>query len=325
MGRNAIDTGYYIEKYFPTHGIRYIAISDDYDSNSDHNGIMVSLKNMINEAYALEVGRKIRASKQLCINSGKYIGRIAPYGYLKSKTNKHILIPDENVASVVTKIFEMAGDGVAVSVIKNWLNDNEILPPRLYFHSIGLASDKELPSQKHWNIATVYSILHNRVYCGDVVQGKFKVCDGNFKQQPKKDWVIVENTHEALVSRELFERVHNLRSKQHERISAPKAFSENIFVGKVVCGHCGYSLQRTRYRSGSYAFRCRTNVNYSADDCTAFVIMEKDLKSLLFDTLNEQASVFGNISTSSKTSNEGEYKKRNWLNCIRKSAKVTTF
>jgi len=73
LGRNAIDTGYYIEKYFPTHGIRYIAITDDYDSAKDNNSIMVSLKNMINEVYALEAGRKTWAAKQLSINSGKFI------------------------------------------------------------------------------------------------------------------------------------------------------------------------------------------------------------------------------------------------------------
>jgi len=309
LGRNAIDTGYYIEKYFPTHGIRYIAISDDYDSAKDNNSIMVSLKNMVNEVYALEAGRETRAAKQLSINSGKYIGRLAPYGYLKSKADKHILVPDETTSPIVKKIFEMAGEGIAVSAIKKWLHDCEILPPLLYFHSIGLASDKEAPTQKHWNIATIYSILDNRVYCGDVVQGKFRVSDGNLVKQPKSDWVVVEDMHEALVTRELFDKVRELRAESRIGHAAPKAFSENIFVGKVLCGHCGYSLKRTRYDNNNYVYKCRTSALYSNDDCKPFTIKENDLKELLICILNEQATIFSDITTTSQITNEGGIKK----------------
>jgi len=309
LGRNAIDTGYYIEKYFPTHGIRYIAITDNYDSISDNNSIMVSLKNMFNEAHALESGRKVKVAKQVCMKSGKYVGRMAPYGYLKSKANKHVLIPDENIAPIIKQIFEMAGNGVAVSVIKNWLNDNEILPPRCYFHSIGLVSDKELPDQKHWSIKTVYAILRNRVYCGDIIQGKYTVKDSVLKKKPESDWVIVENTHEALVSRELFEKIQSIRDKNRKGYSTPKVFPKNIFVGKILCGHCGYSLERSRWGKNNYAFACRTNINYSTDDCTSFAITENSLKEMFFSFLNEQAAILNGITSSSQISKERDIQK----------------
>ena len=141
LGRNAIDTGFYIEKFFPTRNIRYIAINDNYDStDGSSGGIMVSLKNMINEAYALEIGRKIRTTKQINIRNGCFVGRFAPYGYLKSKTDCHKIVPDDYAAEIVRHMFEMAADGQGIKEIQNWLNDSGVLPPKRYLHSIGLAT-----------------------------------------------------------------------------------------------------------------------------------------------------------------------------------------
>jgi DNA invertase Pin-like site-specific DNA recombinase len=120
LGRSAIDTGYYIEKYFPTHNIRYIAINDNYDSaDPNSGGIMVSLKNMVNEHYALETGRKIRATKQMQIRNGCFVGNHAPYGYLKYPNDKHKLVIDPYASGVVRRIFEMFADGHGVTFILN--------------------------------------------------------------------------------------------------------------------------------------------------------------------------------------------------------------
>ncbi|MCL1877911.1 MAG: recombinase family protein [Defluviitaleaceae bacterium] len=207
LGRNAIDTGYYIEKFFPTKGIRYIAITDDYDSaDPNSGGVMISLKNMVNEHYALEIGRKIRQTKQMNIRKGKFVGRLAPYGYAKCAEDKHQLVLDPYAAPIVLRMYEMAAEGYSVAEISQWLNTNGILPPKRYYHSLGLASDKDIRNI-HWSKSVLYSILKNRVYCGDMVQGKFHTRSYVQKSVQKSDWVIVENTHTGIVSRELFERV----------------------------------------------------------------------------------------------------------------------
>jgi DNA invertase Pin-like site-specific DNA recombinase len=213
LGRNAIDMGYYIEKYFPTHNIRYIAINDNYDSaDSNTSGIVVSIKNMLNEAFALEIGRKIRATKQMNIHNGAFVGRIAPYGYLKNKTDCHKLVTDKYAAPIVRQIFEKAADGHSVTTITEWLNDCGVLPPRRYLHSIGLAAQKEAGGHIHWNKGTIYRILKNKIYVGDMVQGKSRTKEHLQVKLPESEWVITENTHEPIISRDLFEKTQITQS-----------------------------------------------------------------------------------------------------------------
>jgi DNA invertase Pin-like site-specific DNA recombinase len=174
LGRNAIDTGFYIEKYFPTHGIRYIAINDNYDSAVENGGIMVSLQNMMNETYALETGRKIHKTKQLNIKNGCFVGARPPYGYLKSCEDSHRLVPDPYAAPIVSRMFEMTANGESVSDVHAWLNANSVLPPLRYHFSIGIASEKMARGNENWCKTMIYTILKNQIYTGDMIQGKFR-------------------------------------------------------------------------------------------------------------------------------------------------------
>jgi DNA invertase Pin-like site-specific DNA recombinase len=261
LGRNAIDSGYYIEKYFPAHKIRFVAITDDYDSaDSNSGGVMINLKNMVNEAYALEVGRKIRATHQMNIKSGRFVGSAPPYGYLKSRDDCHKLIPDEYAAHIVRHIFEMTADGKSVKDILKWLTANEILTPSRYLHSIGVLNESKVSPHSHWSYQRVSEILCNRVYCGDMVQGKTKIVHQTSKKIPKSEWIIVENTHEAVISRELFEKVQNIRgatSGVKESVYTTPA-KENLFSGRIFCGHCGFSMVRRRYNESTYGYVCHT-------------------------------------------------------------------
>ena len=214
LGRNAIDAGYYVEKYFPARDVRFIAVTDDYDSaDPDSGAITLGLKNMFNEAFALEIGRKIRQSKQANIRKGLYVGRLAPYGYFRCRDNKHQLVIDPYAAGIVRQIFEKAVSGESVRSINDWLSTSGILPPKLYYHSIGLVGEKETGGRKHWGRGVIYNILKNQMYCGDMVQGRSKCVSYNIAAVPKSDWVIVKNTHEAIISREMFDEVQKLRTK----------------------------------------------------------------------------------------------------------------
>lgn len=135
LGRNSIDTGYYIEQYFHAHNVRFIAVTDQFDtadSGNLHGGIMLPLKNMINEAYALDIGRKIKAQARQAMKDGDYIGARAPYGYRKDPDNCHKLLVDENTAPVVKQIFEWAHEHVSLNRIVRNLNEIGIPAPSHY-------------------------------------------------------------------------------------------------------------------------------------------------------------------------------------------------
>ena len=317
-GRSAIDTGYYIEKFFPTHGIRCIAINDSYDSaDGNSGGVMVSLKNLVNEHYALEIGRKIHTTKQMNIKNGLFVGAIPPYGYLKSKEDSHKLAPDPVAAPVVAKMFEMAASGNAVSTICRWLNDNGRLPPKKHFHSIGVASAKQAVGSDHWNVGAIYTILKNAVYCGDMIQGKGRTQSYDVTRLDKADWIITADTHEALVSRELFADVQKLWGKQGERAkpgrmasrrglecaddstaheSADQPADDNIFLRKIFCGHCSHAMWRTKSGKSGHTFKCDTRFRYNKDDCVPVSINEDTLKPVLLKTLREQAALYGAVN-----------------------------
>ena len=155
------------------------------------------------------------------------------------------------------------------------------LPPKRYFHSIGLATDKEVGTQKlWWGIGAVKDTLKNRMYCGDMVQGKHKVVNNVVTGVPQPDWVVVEDTHEAIVSREMFDAAQKtfagFQPRKEPFFKSPN--TENIFLGKIGCAHCGYTMLRRRHSEHAYVFRCNTRFRYSSEACAGNNITEAALK-----------------------------------------------
>lgn len=135
LGRNTIDTGYYIEQYFRIRSIRFIAVNENFDTAAPedaHSGIIIPLRNMINEAYALDIGRKIRAQQRQAMKDGKFIGARTPYGYLKAEDDCHQLIIDPVAAVVVQRMFRWASEGAGLNTIAVRLNEEGILTPSHY-------------------------------------------------------------------------------------------------------------------------------------------------------------------------------------------------
>ena len=215
LGRNSIDTGYYIEKYFPLHQVRFIAVNDQYDSeNTDNSGshIIVPLKNMINEAVALDLSKKVRSQAHQAMKDGDYIGARPPYGYKKSPENCHKLLVNEETAPVVRQIFEWAAEGVALNVIVKRLNEAGILTPGFYLASIGLITNKKLMGSGKWQTWSVSKILADEVYTGDMVQGKSTSIRRKQVLTKPEDWIVVRGTHEPIISRDLFGTGHAAES-----------------------------------------------------------------------------------------------------------------
>jgi len=315
LGRNAIDSGYYIERHFPSIGVRYIAVTDDYDSaDGQSGGIMLSLKNMINEAYALDASRKVKATIGMNIRKGNFVGGVAPYGYFKSNGDCHKLIVDECTAPIVLRIFEMAANGQSHRAILDWLNDSGHLPPMRYFYSIGLASENENGVNKlWWGHGAISELLRNRMYCGDMVQGKHKVVNTVNTRIPKSEWVIVENTHEAIVSRELFDAVQKTLAKPEPKKSPyyKSPLTENIFAGKVRCGHCGYTMNRKRGGEKWYGYKCNTRLMYSPMACPGLKLPETELKTEMLKMLREYEPFLAKVMSplSGETPEVVDYKK----------------
>lgn len=287
LGRNAIDSGYYIEKYFPLHHIRFIAVNDQYDSEDAENSgnhIIVPLKNIINEAYAADISRKVRSQAHQAMQDGEFIGARPPFGYKKDPDNCHKLLVNEDTAPVVRQIFAWAADGVALNVIVKKLNEAGIVTPGYYLASVGIITNKKLMGSGKWQTWTVAKILADEVYTGDMVQGKS--VSVRHRQTPTKpeDWIVVRGTHEPLISRELFNQVQAIRQKVAAKYTqTPKVpYTENILRGRVFCGCCGKNLHRQKSHNG-YIYHCISNQRIGKGACENNIGYLQETE--LFDTI----------------------------------------
>ena len=297
LGRNTIDTGYYIEKYFPLHGVRFIAVNDQFDSEYGENSgnhLIVPLKNMINEAYAADISKKVRAQQNQAMRDGEFVGGRPPYGYRKDPDNCHRLLVNEDTAPIVRQIFQWTVDGVPLNVIVKQLNESGVMTPGYYLASIGLITSKKLMGSGKWQTWTVGKILADQVYTGDMVQGKHTNVGHKQVLTKPVDWIVVRNTHEPLVSREVFAKAQAVReqmaSKYTRTMKVP--YSENILRGRVFCAHCGKNLHRQRSH-GRYFYRCISNDRMGKGSCTGGVhrLPEPDLFDMILTTVRQKAEV----------------------------------
>jgi DNA invertase Pin-like site-specific DNA recombinase len=303
LGRNAIDTGYYIEKYLPSIGCRFISVNDDYDSSTvDENsgaGVILPLKNIINEAYALDIGRKIKAQQRQAMKDGEFVGARPPYGYLKAENDCHKLVVDPVAASIVCDIFTWFLDGVSVNHIVRRLNERGIDTPSHYRKTLGIITNENLIGNGAWQTFTITRILQDEVYMGDMVQGKSQ---STARKQTKVDegqWIRVYNTHEQIIDRDVYanvqERLKALADKSESRTKNP--YTPNIFKGKVFCGHCGGSMHRRRgwmrRKTGEerYVFNCLSNSRKARGSCKSFMVQEEEVKETLLLLIQSQADV----------------------------------
>ncbi|MDL2217883.1 recombinase family protein [Christensenellaceae bacterium OttesenSCG-928-M15] len=273
LGRDFLGTAHYIEQYFPSKKVRFIAVSDGFDTidgitNIDAPSAMASIRipmtNLFNEKYAEDIRRKTQSSIDSLIHAGKYVAPRAPYGYMKALDDCHQLIVDEAAAHVVREIFSMAMSNVSLNEIVRRLNLADIPTPIEYAKSKGLQGNYD-GGDGTWNTRSVKYILTNRTYAGDLQQGQ--------------DNYLVENTHEALVSRDVFLAMQE-RFAASERQAQEKAPpTDNPLKGKVICGSCGSKMQRRKGSSstGWYFFSCITNNRKGCGCSTGMYIRESEI------------------------------------------------
>ena len=244
LGRDMVEASYYAEQYYPEHGIRYIAIADNFDT--EHENIMAPFQFAMNEVYLRDGSRKVKDVLRTKREQGQYCA-CPPYGYKKEKGNKNHLVPDEVTAPVVKRIFRQAANGDSSRRIALDLNQDGIIPPLKYrvlyrddFSEVGASRMSDI-----WNYTTVKRILKNRVYLGHTVLGRSRKVSVKSKKKvaiPKEDWAVTENTHEALVTTEIFELAQENLGRGSSCYKAYDHVRKSIFSGIAVCSKCGYSL-----------------------------------------------------------------------------------
>lgn len=207
LGRNYIETGRYLEKVFPFLGIRFIAVTDHYDSadqKDDADQIIVPFKNLINDAYCRDISIKIRSQLDVKRKNGQFIGSFAGYGYQKDPEDKNHLIIDEYAAGIVRLIFQMKLEGFNQQHIADRLNEMGVLTPMEYKRHLGLNYNSGFRCSENpkWIPRSVERILRNELYTGVMVQGKNQKINYKVKKSQKlepEEWIRVKDTHDAIM------------------------------------------------------------------------------------------------------------------------------
>ncbi|NLB81996.1 MAG: recombinase family protein [Clostridiaceae bacterium] len=280
LGRDYIQTGYYLEKFFPSHGVRYISLLDGVDTGID-SGIndITPFKAIMNDMYAKDISKKITSVKREKQRKGLFIGGKAAYGYKISAKRKNVIEIDEPAAEVVRKIFGLAIEGKSCREIAVTLNNGGVPTPAQY---AGINLSKTSVYSGKWSAERIAFMLKNEVYIGNMVQGRIRKINYKLKQirkVPPEEWIVVENTHPPVVQREVFDKVQLLiASRNHTR----KRTHDFLLKGLIFCHECGYPLgviQRSLAGDKQVLyFVCRTYQRFTKErKCTCHCVRVDDV------------------------------------------------
>ena len=279
LGRDHLKVGHFTEIYFPMKNVRYIAVNDGVDTANKNNDI-AALKNVMNEFYSRDNSRKIRSSIRARAKAGLYRTSFNPIGYRKSPDNHNKLIVDGETAWIVKRIFELANAGMGAHKIAKTFREEQVPCPSWWLHSRGerdYSQRFENPANKYeWSHTVIRNIIANPLYLGHTVMSKtesiFKV--GTFKKVPKADQIRVENTHEPLVSQELFDGA-NAKILSRRRDTTDNFVSP--FSGLVKCGTCGKALGLRYWGKDRHHIYVCTTYAHDTKACSDHRIYYEDL------------------------------------------------
>ena len=299
FGRDYIEAGRYIQKTFPALGVRFIALTDHYDSlqaDMGESSIVLPVKNFINDSYCRDISTKVKSGLEVKRKNGEYISPFAVYGYRKDKENRNRLVVDEYAAGIVRKIFAWKIAGMAVAAIAEQLNGLGILSPKEYKKSLGLKYNSGFSGagRSLWGSASVKRILTDETYLGHLLQGKTQKVNYKVKksvEKPKEEWVRVENTHEPLVPEDDFQIVQNLL-KSDSRLG-PGMEKAGLFAGLLFCGDCKEQMVRrvNRYKGKEKVYYICSTKN-RGEGCSRHSIEEEVLKGLVEKTVKKYTNTF---------------------------------
>ncbi len=289
LGRDYIGMGELIEKYFPNKNVRYIAINDGIDTFIDNtNNDIAPFKAIMNDMYAKDISKKVKTSLHSRMKEGLYVSGRCPFGYMKDPTNKNHLVINEKQAETVRLIFDLALKGNTYHYIAQELTKRKIKTPASYYNYVW---NTNCLSQEYgvWVDTTIKSILTNQIYVGDTVQGKTKKINYKLKKTVKNkpnDFIIVENTHEAIIDRDTFNYVQTLLPKNVKRPEKKRFY---LLDGLLYCGDCKHRItiryQTKTDRSYTTCDYYRTYSKYHV--CTTHTNNYEALEKVILDNIRE--------------------------------------
>ena len=295
FGRDHVMTGYYIETFFPENNIRFISILESYDSfknqaSNDSSTFIIAC----NDYYSKQNSIKIRNVLNDKRKNGKFVGSLPSYGYMRDEKDKGHLIPNPETDWVVKKIFKWRADGIGPTEIATKLNNENVSTPSGYKQT---NYSSRLIDRDKWNITTVKKILCNRIYTGDMVQHTQTKVNYKSKKKITLDqslWVIVENTHEALVDKETFKYVQSLKNRYTRNYSLKTNRPKRILEGKIFCKECGNRLSvYYRQKYNSWSINCN---RYSRDPkrgrCSSHFFPYDYLEEQILEQFNKSVAKF---------------------------------
>ncbi len=293
LSRNYTDAGNLIENLFVRLNVRFISLAEGVDSyrNPDSvSNIIVPITNVMNDQYCYQTSKKIRQVFDMKRRNGEFIGSYAPYGYVKDPQDKHSLLVDPEAAEVVKSIFSMFLSGMNKRGITYYLNDHGVLCPTAYKKQQGLKYNApNAQGNPMWSTITIDTILKNRVYVGDMVQGRQRVKSYKIHIQervPEDEWFIVENTHEAIIDRETFDKVQGLLKRDTR--TAPKSKKLYLFSGFLKCADCGRAMSRIASKGIYVYYQCGTYKSLSKKACTMHSIKSDRLEAGVLFAIQQQ-------------------------------------
>lgn len=290
LGRDYVETGNYIERVFPFFSVRFIAVTDGYDSERPGGELVMPLKNMVNEMYVKDLSKKMKSAYRAMWQKGEYSSGSVPYGYVNEGRR---LQPDDGAKEIVQEIFRLFLQGSSLKEIARILSAKTVNPKAYKTLRFG----HEVPDgmNTEWNCVTVRAILTNHAYIGASVHNKNKRVNGKQVRTPKEEWIIVEDTHEPLVSREDFDMVQEMLAdnvKQFRSTHGKNGFDHSRFnlVGKkIICADCGkimgFRTEGTRHINKFY--RCKTYLDTTKKSCTNHKVSLETVNRAVYDAIHE--------------------------------------
>ncbi len=294
LGRDHLETDRLMELTFPSYDVRFIAVTDGVDSINGINE-MSGIRNFFNDFYARDTSKKIRAVQRAKGERGERVGTTIPYGYMKNHDNPKQLVPNPETAPIVKRIFEMYASGTGIRKICAIFEGEKILCPSVYaFRTTGNRSGNlNLDKPYHWSIAAVRKMLSNEFYCGDTVNFKTYSKSNKLKKRiknPPENLLIFRNTHEAIVSRKLFDTVQ----KHFEGRKRPDILGEmDKFAGYLFCAECGSRLYLHRGKTinpKANNFQCGGYQTKGNSHCTSHYIRETVLNEIVLTSLRQMTA-----------------------------------
>ncbi len=285
LGRNYILTGQYTDIYFPDRGVRFVALNDGIDSRNSDNDI-APFKNILNQMYSNDLSKKIRSAIRAKHLSGQYVSNFAPYGYQKNPADKNRLIVENRGAAVVKRIYDLCASGHGSPYIAKILNREGIQSPRNHRETVlpGYTANRRY----EWITGTIHDILRNQIYKGDMVQGVHecaRFARVPSKRKPREEWIITPNTHEPIISDDLWYYVQKCLDtrKRIQRNGEPQ-----LFNGFIKCADCGYALSCAT-KDGTEYYSCGLYRRKGAKYCTYHYMNKKVLVKIVLDDIRKYA------------------------------------